>query len=211
MLPAVLFGIIHLINSGSTCLDGTGEMSRDGKPAMKPFWEVSSEEAEACVKASKFCPADYGYFRGGGFSTDFLTKGNMPVTMCRVNLIKGMGPILQIAEGWTVELPEKVHDLLDERTNPTWPTTWLAPRLTGEGNFKDVYSVMAAWGANHGAISFGHIGADLIALASMLRIPVSMHNVDSDKIFRPAVWNHFGMDKEGADFRACANFGPLYG
>jgi L-fucose isomerase len=204
-------GLIHLINSGSTCLDGTGEQSIDGKPAIKPFWDISSDEAEACVKATEFCPADLGYFKGGGYSTDFLTKGGMPVTMSRLNLIKGQGPVLQIAEGWTVEIPGAVHDKLDVRTNPTWPTTWFSPRLNGQGNFKDVYDVMAAWGANHGAISYGHIGADLISLASMLRIPVSMHNVDDSDVFRPAAWNHFGQDKEGADFRACSNFGPIYG
>ena len=203
-------GLIHLINSGSTCLEGSGEISLDGKPAIKPFWEISETEAEACIKATKFCPADLGYFRGGGYSTDFLTRGGMECTMCRVNLVKGQGPILQIAEGWTVSIPESVHDQLDERTNPTWPTTWFSPRITGTGNFRDVYSVMAAWGANHGAISFGHIGADLISLASMLRIPVSMHNIADEKIFRPSAWNHFGMDKEGADYRACANFGPIY-
>ncbi len=203
-------GIIHLINSGSTTMDGTGEQEIDGKPAIKPFWEVTGDEAKACADATRFCAADLGYFRGGGFSTDFLTRGDMPVTMCRVNLVKGLGPALQIAEGWTVDLPEKVHDALDMRTNPTWPTTWFAPRVTGEGFFTDVYSVMAAWGANHGAISYGHIGADLITLASMLRIPVNMHNVSADQIFRPAVWKLFGMELEGADYRACANFGPLY-
>ena len=204
-------GLIHLINSGSTCMEGSGEITVDNEPGIKPFWDISSAEAEACIKATKFCPADLGYFRGGGYSTDFLTKGGMKCTMSRVNLVKGQGPILQIAEGWTVTIPDTVHDQLDERTNPTWPTTWFSPRITGEGNFKDVYSVMAAWGANHGAVSYGHIGADLIALAAMLRIPVSMHNVPEENIFRPSAWNHFGMDKEGADFRACANFGPLYG
>jgi len=203
-------GLIHLINSGSTCLDGTGEQSIDSRPAIKPFWEITETEAESCIKAANFCPADLGYFKGGGFSTDLLTRGGMQVTISRLNLVKGWGPVLQLAEGQTVELPDTVHQKLDERTNPTWPTTWFAPRLTGRGNFKDVYGMMAAWGANHGAISYGHIGADLITLASMLRIPVSMHNLDEDEIFRPAVWNHFGMDKEGADFRACNTFGPLY-
>lgn len=203
-------GLIHLINSGSTCLDGTGEQSIDGRPAIKPFWKITEAEAEACVKATNFCPADLGYFAGGGYSTDFLTRGGMPVTMSRLNLVKNLGPVLQLAEGQTVELPDMVHRKLDERTNPTWPTTWFTPQLTGRGNFKDVYGMMAAWGANHGAISYGHIGADLITLASMLRIPVSMHNVDEDELFRPAVWNHFGMDKEGADFRACSVLGPLY-
>jgi L-fucose isomerase len=204
-------GLIHLINSGSTCLEGSGEMTVDGKPAIKPFWDITDVDAEACVKATEFCPADHGYFKGGGYSSDFLTKGGMPVTMSRLNLVKGQGPILQLAEGWTVEIPDAVHDKLDERTNPTWPTTWFSPRLSGEGNFKDVYDVMAAWGANHGAISYGHIGADLIALAAMLRIPVSMHNVADEEIFHPAAWSHFGMNKEGADFRACDVFGPIYG
>ena len=204
-------GLIHLINSGSTTLDGTGEQTIDGKPAMKPFWEITEEEAKKCLDATLFCPADAGYFRGGGYSTDFLTKGDMPVTMTRVNLVKGLGPVIQIAEGWTVTLDDAVHDALDDRTNPTWPTTWFAPRLTGSGAFLDVYSVMANWGANHGAISYGHIGADLITLCSMLRIPVCMHNVSGDKIFRPSTWNAFGMDTEGSDYRACAAYGPLYG
>ncbi len=203
-------GLIHLINSGSTCLDGSGEMSKDGRPCIKPFWEIEENEVDASLEATLFCPADLGYFKGGGFSTDFRTRGKMPCTMSRLNLVKGQGPVLQIAEGWSVEIPESVHDVLDERTNPTWPTTWFSPRLTGAGNFKDVYEVMAAWGANHGAICYGHIGADLLTLASMLRIPVSMHNVDEKYIFRPAVWKHFGMDIEGSDFRACTNFGPVY-
>jgi len=203
-------GLLHLINSGSACLDGTGEQSLNDKPAIKPFWEITETEAEGCIKAANFCPADLGYFKGGGYSTDFLTRGGMPVTMSRLNLVKGWGPVLQLAEGETVELPNAVHRELDERTSPTWPTTWFTPRLTGRGSFKDVYGMMAAWGANHGAISYGHIGADLITLASMLRIPVSMHNLNEDEIFRPAAWNHFGMDREGADFRACSVFGPLY-
>lgn len=204
-------GLIHLINSGPTALDGTGEQTRDGKPVIKPFWEVTTEEAQKCLDATLFRPADFGYFKGGGYSTDFLTKGGMPVTMSRINMIDGLGPALQIAEGVTAEIPLNVHDALDQRTNPTWPTTWFVPRLTGTGRFKDVYSVMANWGANHGAISYGHIGADLITMASMLRIPVCMHNIDEDKIFRPSTWSAFGMDLEGSDYRACANFGPLYG
>jgi L-fucose isomerase len=204
-------GLIHLINSGSTALDGAGEMNKNGMPVMKQFWDITEEDVKKSLEATKFCPADLGYFRGGGFSTDFLTKGDMPVTMSRINLVNGQGPVLQIAEGYTVEIEQEVHDILDKRTNPTWPTTWFAPRLTGTGAFADVYSVMANWGANHGAISYGHIGADLIALASILRIPVNMHNVDEDKIFRPSAWASFGMDKEGSDYRACANFGPLYG
>lgn len=204
-------GIIHLINSGSTTLDATA-MQRDaeGKPAMKPFWDISEEEAKACLENTNWCPASKGYFRGGGFSSHFKTQGQMPVTMSRVNLVKGLGPVLQIAEGWTVELPEDVHSVLDKRTDPTWPTTWFVPRLNQSDTFKDVYSVMANWGANHGAISYGHIGADLITLASMLRIPVCMHNVDDEKVFRPSAWASMGSDKEGADYRACSIYGPLY-
>ncbi len=205
-------GIIHLINSGSASLDGSGEQTKDGKPAMKPFWEITPEEAGKCLDATSWRPANVGYFRGGGYSSDFLTKGGMPVTMSRINLVKGIGPVLQIAEGYTVDLPEDMHEILDKRTDPTWPTTWFAPVLTGEGAFTDVYSVMANWGANHGAFSYGHIGADLITLASMLRIPVCMHNVQEEKIYRPSAWSAFGTkDAEGADYRACANFGPVYG
>lgn len=204
-------GLIHLINSGSTALDGTGQQSLDGKPVIKPFWEVTSDDAQKCLEATLFRPAEIGYFRGGGFSTDFLTKGGMPVTMSRINLIDGLGPVIQIAEGHTAELSADVHDPLDLRTSPTWPTTWFAPRLTGKGRFKDVYSVMANWGANHGAVSYGHIGSDLITLASMLRIPVCMHNVPEERIFRPSAWSAFGSDIEGSDYRACSNFGLLYG
>jgi L-fucose isomerase len=203
-------GLIHLINSGATTLDGTGKQRKDGKPAMKPFWEISPDEAGACLDAVQWRYASLGYFRGGGYSSDFLTEGGMPVTMCRLNMIKGIGPALQIAEGVTVTIPDHVHDKLDLRTDPTWPSTWFAPRITGEGPFKDVYSVMAHWGANHGAISYGHNGADLITLASILRIPVCMHNVAPDRIYRPSYWNAFGMDQEGADYRACAALGPLY-
>ena len=205
-------GIIHLINSGSAALDGTGQQTVDGKPAMKPFWEITPEEAKRCLEATTWYPAIVEYFRGGGFSSSFLTRGGMPVTMSRINLVKGLGPVLQIAEGYSVDLPEEVHHILDERTNPTWPTTWFVPNLTGSGPFRDVYSVMYNWGANHCAISYGHIGADLITLASMLRIPVCMHNVPEERILRPSAWAAFGaMDPQGADFRACANFGPLYG
>ena len=204
-------GIIHLINSGATCLDATGQQSVDGKPAMKPFWNITEDEVKKCLDNTTWDAADGEYFRGGGYSSCFLTKGNMPVTMSRVNLVDGLGPVLQIAEGYTVELPQDVNDILDNRTSPAWPTTWFAPRLTGTGAFKDVYSVMNNWGANHGAISYGHIGKELITLASMLRIPVCMHNVNESDIFRPSTWNAFGMDKEGADFRACEKFGPLYG
>lgn len=204
-------GIIHLINSGSTTLDATArQKDANGNPAMKPFWEISGEEAAACLENTSWCPADLGYFRGGGYSSLFKTAGEMPVTMSRINLVKGIGPVLQIAEGWTVELPDDVHGVLDERTSPTWPTTWFAPRLVDNDAFKDVYSVMANWGANHGAISYGHIGADLITLASILRIPVNMHNISDDQIFRPSAWSAFGTDKEGADYRACATYGPLY-
>jgi len=205
-------GIIHLINSGSTTLDGTGQQSRDGQPVMKPFWEITPEEVGRCLDATRWCPAGVEYFRGGGYSSLFTSKGEMPVTMSRVNLIKGLGPVLQIAEGFTVELPEDVHAILNERTNPTWPTTWFAPIVTGEGPFQDVYSVMYNWGANHGAISYGHIGDKLITLAALLRIPVCMHNVAPARIFRPSAWGAFGaQDPQGADYRACATFGPVYG
>jgi L-fucose isomerase len=205
-------GIIHLINSGSTCLDGTGQQSRDGKPVMKPFWEITAEEAGRCLEATRFCPANVEYFRGGGFSTEFETRGGMPVTMFRLNLAAGLGPVLQIAEGHTIGLPAELSKQLVERTDPTWPTTWFAPRVTGGGPFRDVYSVMNNWGANHGAISYGHVGADLIALASILRIPVCMHNVPAAGVFRPKYWSSFGdSESEGADFRACAALGPLYG
>ncbi len=203
-------GIIHLINSGSASLDGSGQQSREGKPTMKPFWEITEEEVTKCLQATTWYPANRDYFRGGGFSSNFLSKGGMPVTMMRVNIVKGLGPVLQLAEGYTVEIDPAVHKILNERTDKTWPTTWFVPRLTGEGAFRDVYSVMNNWGANHGAISYGHIGADLITLASMLRIPVCMHNVDAAKIFRPSAWNAFGMDPEGADYRACKNYGALY-
>ena len=204
-------GIIHLINSGATTLDGTGRCAdAEGNPVMKPYWEMTDKEVEDCLAATTWYPANRDYFRGGGFSSNFLTKGGMPVTMARINIVKGLGPVLQLAEGWTVDIDPEIHKVIDKRTDPTWPTTWFVPRLCDKPAFKDVYSVMNNWGANHGAISFGHIGADLITLASMLRIPVCMHNVESDQIFRPAAWNAFGMDKEGADFRACATFGPLY-
>lgn len=204
-------GIIHLINSGAAALDGTGQQSIDGRPAMKPFWEITSEEIERCLAATKWRPALLDQFPGGGFSTDFTTKGGMPVTICRINLVEGIGPVLQIAEGQTVELPPEVHDVLDRRTNPTWPTTWFVPRVTGKGPFKDVYSVMKHWGANHCAVSYGHIGAELITLASMLRIPVEMHNVEEERIFRPTAWDRFGsLDPQGADYRACLTYGPLY-
>ena len=205
-------GIIHLINSGATAIDGTGQQEIGGRPAIKPFWEIREDEVEKCINSTLFRPAELQYFRGGGFSTDFTTRAGMPVTMSRLNLVKGLGPVLQIAEGETIELPDNVHDKLDNRTNPTWPTTWFVPRLTGKGAFNDVYSVMNNWGANHGAVCYGHIGAELITLASILRIPVCMHNIEDKNIFRPASWNGFGTgNRESADYRACKNYGPLYG
>ena len=206
-------GFIHLINSGATTLDATGQMKDEkGHSVMKRFWDIEAADVDKTLAATQFSVANGGYFRGGGYSSTFLTEGEMPVTMCRLNLVKGLGPVLQLAEGWTCDIPKEVFEQINKRTDPTWPTTWFVPRLLDqEGPFKDVYSVMAAWGANHGAISYGHIGADLITLASMLRIPVNMHNVASVDVFRPSAWNSFGMDKEGADYRACATYGPLYG
>jgi L-fucose isomerase len=203
-------GFIHLINSGSATLDGSARQQRDGKPVMKSFWEISEKEAQDCLDATTWYPANNGYFRGGGYSSKFVTKGGMPVTMCRMNLVKGLGPVLQIAEGHTIDLPEKVHNTLDERTDRTWPTTWFVPVLNDSPAFKDVYAVMANWGSNHGSISYGHIGHELITLASMLRIPVCMHNVGDERLFRPSAWNSFGMDKEGSDYRACSTYGALY-
>ena len=205
-------GLIHLINSGAATLDGTGQMTRAGQPVMKPWWEITPAEAEACLRATTWYPGVLEYFRGGGFSSGYLSRGGMPMTMCRINLVSGLGPTLQIAEGFSVDLPANVHKTLDDRTDPTWPTTWFAPRITGQGAFKDVYSVMNNWGANHGAISYGHTGADLISLASMLRIPVCMHNLPDEQVFRPSAWTAFGaIDLQGGDYRACSNFGPLYG
>lgn len=204
-------GFIHLINSGAACLDANGQAKdADGNAVMKPWYEVTEEDQEAILNATTWNYADCGYFRGGGYSSRFVTEAEMPCTMIRLNLVKGLGPVLQIAEGWTVKLPEEVTDKLWKRTDYTWPCTWFAPRTTENGPFKTAYDVMNNWGANHGAISYGHIGADLITLCSMLRIPVSMHNVPEEKIFRPAAWNAFGMDKEGQDYRACAAYGPLY-
>ena len=205
-------GMIHLINSGATNLDATGQsVDAEGNPVMKEHWNMTEADVDKCLKATTWYPANRDYFRGGGFSSHFLTKGGMPVTMSRLNIVKGLGPVLQIAEGWTVDIDPEINDILDKRTDPTWPTTWFVPRLCPDREaFKDVYSVMNNWGANHGAISYGHIGADLITLASMLRIPVCMHNVDDAHIFRPSAWNAFGMDKEGADYRACKNYGPIY-
>ena len=204
-------GFIHLINSGAACLDANGESKdADGNNVMKAWYDVTEEDQDAMLKATTWNAADNGYFRGGGFSSRFLTQAEMPATMIRLNLVKGLGPVLQIAEGWTVHLPDEVSDKLWKRTDYTWPCTWFAPRCTGEGAFKTAYDVMNNWGANHGAISYGHVGADLITMASMLRIPVCMHNVPEEDVFRPAAWNAFGMDKEGADYRACAAYGPLY-
>ncbi len=205
-------GVIHLINSGSAALDGTGRQALDGKPAIKPYWDISVEEVSSMLDSAVFCHANLGLFRGGGYSVSFLTKGEMPLTMSRINLIKGLGPVLQIAEGYSVLLPDKAHSILNQRTDPTWPTTWFRPILTGKSPFDDTYSVMNKWGANHASLSYGHIGDKLITLASMLRIPVCMHNVSEDRIFRPSAWDAFGTsDLEGADYRACKNFGPLYG
>ena len=204
-------GMLHLINSGPQTLDGTGQQTRNGKPVMKPFWEITKKEADACLNATTWHNSVLEYFPGGGWSTRYKTLGGMPVTMCRLNLVSGLGPALQIAEGTTVDVPDNIHDILDHRTNPTWPTTWFAPRTTGSGPFRDVYTVMNNWGANHGAITSGHIGADLISLAAMLRIPVYMHNVPEEQVFRPSAWTAFGANEPmGADFRACANFGALY-
>jgi L-fucose isomerase len=205
-------GFIHLLNSGAACLDACGRQRAQGKPAMKPFWDISPKEAEACLKATRWEPANVEYFRGGGYSSSFLSEGGMPMTMTRISRVKGLGPVLQIAEGWSTDLPAGVTETLMARTDPTWPCTWFVPRLTGAGAFRDVYSVMNNWAANHGAISYGHIGADLTTLAALLRIPVAMSNVPEEHIFRPHVWGLFGADDPiGADYRACKNFGPLYG
>ncbi|GFI56402.1 L-fucose isomerase [Clostridiales bacterium] len=204
-------GFIHLINSGAACLDASGKaLDEAGNPVMKPWYEVTEKDQDAILAATTWNAADVGYFRGGGYSSRFCTEAEMPVTMIRLNLVQGLGPVLQIAEGWTVHLPEQVNDILWKRTDYTWPCTWFAPRTTGKGAFATAYDVMNNWGANHGAISYGHIGADLITMCSMLRIPVSMHNVPEEDIFRPAAFNAFGMDKEGQDYRACAAYGPMY-
>lgn len=206
-------GIIHLLNSGAACLDACGECSdENGNAVMKHWWDVTDEDIRKMTDATVWCEAGLDNFRGGGFSSHFVTRAEMPVTMIRLNLVKGLGPVLQIAEGWTVKLPDAVTETLMERTNPTWPCTWFTPRCSGKPGspFQDAYTVMQHWGANHGAISYGHIGADIITLCSMLRIPISMHNVEETDIFRPAAWNAFGMDKEGQDYRACAAYGPMY-
>ena len=205
-------GFIHLINSGATALDGSGAAKdASGQGCMKPFWDMTEEDVKACLSATDWCRANYEYFRGGGFSSHFRCQAEMPVTMLRVNVVEGIGPVLQIAEGWTASLPDEIHTVIDKRTDPSWPTTWFVPRLTGQGAFADVYSVMANWGANHGVTVYGHVGAGLITLASMLRIPVNMHNVDAGKIFRPHAWAAFGTEApEAADYRARQNYGPLY-
>ncbi len=204
-------GFIHLINSGACCMDACGEVKdKNGDGVFKPFWDMKEEDISACVDATQWCPADLGYFRGGGYSSRFLTKAEMPVTMVRINIVKGIGPVMQIAEGYTITLPEEVSEHIWKRTDYTWPCTWFVPRITGKGIFKSAYNVMNNWGANHGAISYGHVGADMITLCSMLRIPVCMHNISEDKIFRPACWNAYGMEKEGQDYRACMAYGPLY-
>jgi len=205
-------GFIHLINSGACCLDACGEVKdENGNGIMKEWYNVTEEDADKILEATTWNAADNGYFRGGGYSSRFLTRAEMPATMIRLNLVKGLGPVLQIVEGWTVNLPDEVSDIIWKRTDYTWPCTWFAPRCTGEGAFKSAYDLMNNWGANHGAISYGHIGADIITMASMLRIPVALHNVPEEKIFRPACWGAFGTkDLEGADFRACENYGPLY-
>ena len=204
-------GLIHLINSGAACLDACGEAKdENGAAVIKPWYEVTEADQDAILKATQWCAADNGYFRGGGYSSRFETRVEMPCTMIRLNLVKNLGPVLQIAEGWTVHLPEQISDILWKRTDYTWPCTWFSPRCTGKGYFKTAYDVMNNWGANHGAISYGHIGADIITLASILRIPVCMHNVPEEKIFRPAAWNAFGSDREGQDYRACDAYGPMY-
>ena len=203
-------GLIHLVNSGAAALDGTGKVIKDGNPVIKPFWEMTDDNIKACLDATDWSPGNVEYFRGGGFSSNFYSDGGMPMTMARINLVKGLGPVMQIAEGYSIDMPKDVWEVLDKRTDQTWPTTWFVPKTTGEGAFSDVYSVMANWGANHCSLSYGHIGADLITLASMLRIPVSMHNVSEDKVFRPHVFASFGQDKEGSDFRACASLGAIY-
>ena len=206
-------GFIHLINSGATALDGSGAAKNaDGEGCMKPFWEMTEEDMKASLEATDWCIANYEYLRGGGFSSQFRCRAEMPVTMLRVNIIEGIGPVIQIAEGYTADLPDTAHTTIDLRTDRTWPTTWFVPNLTGEGAFKDVYSVMANWGANHGVTVYGHVGADLITLASMLRIPVNMHNVPEERIFRPHSWAAFGTeDSQSADYRACKTYGPIYG
>lgn len=204
-------GFIHLINSGASCLDACGQAKdENGNGVMKAWYDITQQDQDAILKATTWNAADNGYFRGGGYSSRFLTEAEMPVTMMRLNLVKGLGPVVQLVEGYTVKLPDEVSDKLWKITDYTWPCTWFAPRLTGKGAFKSAYDVMNNWGANHGAISYGHIGADIITLCSMLRIPVSMHNIDEEKVFRPAAWNAFGMDKEGQDYRACQAYGPMY-
>lgn len=205
-------GFIHLVNSGATAVDGCGKSrDKDGNAVMKPFWEMTEEDVNACLKATDWCPAKFVDFRGGGYSSHYVCDEEMPVTMLRVNLIDGLGPVMQIAEGYTCALPQEMHDKLNDRTDPSWPTFWFAPKVTGEGAFKDIYSVMANWGANHGVTIYGHVGDQIITLCSMLRIPVTMHNVEEERIFRPHVWGAFGTDNlEAADMNACMTYGPVY-
>lgn len=205
-------GFIHLINSGATALDGSGAAKNgQGEGCMKPFWDMTGEDVNACLEATDWCRANYEYFRGGGFSSHFRCRAQMPVTMLRVNVVDGIGPVIQLAEGYTADLPDEIHKVIDGRTDPSWPTTWFVPKLTGQGAFRDVYSVMANWGANHGVTVYGHVGAQIITLASMLRIPVNMHNVEESRIFRPHAWSAFGTeDTQSADYRACASYGPMY-
>ena len=205
-------GFIHMVNSGATALDATGKSrDRQGNAVMKPFWEMTEEDVQACLKATDWCPAKFVDFRGGGYSSHFVCKEEMPVTLLRINRIDGLGPVMQVAEGYTCVLPDEIHEKLNERTDPSWPTIWFAPRLTGKGAFRDVYSIMANWGANHGVTVYGHVGDKVLTLCSMLRIPVTMHNVEEERIFRPHVWSAFGTENlEAADLQACLKYGPIY-
>ena len=205
-------GFIHLLNSGAAALDGTGASKDEkGNSIMKEWWKVTEKDIGEMLEATRFSPANRGYFRGGGFSSTYSTKGEMPVTLARVNMVDGIGYTMQIAEGWTVDLPEQVDKILLNRTDPTWPSTWFVPRLNTTNAFSSVYNVMSNWGANHGAFCYGHIGAELITLASMYRIPVSLHNIEEQDIYRPHAWSAFGTkDLESADYRACAHYGELY-
>ena len=204
-------GVIHLINSGASCLDGcAGAKNEHGEGCMKEWWNLSEEDIKACLAGTDWCPANREYFRGGGFSSHFKTAAEMPVTMIRCNIVEGVGPTLQVIEGHTCVLNENVHKILDERTDRTWPTTWFAPKI-GVCGADSVYNVMAKWGANHAASVYGQVGDRLLTLASMLRIPVAFHNIETHRIYRPHAFGGFGTaDLEGQDFRACAYYGPLY-
>jgi L-fucose isomerase len=206
-------GILHLINSGPAALDWTGEQrGSDGKPACQAVWRNHPGRGERLPASHPLVRIRPGLLSPAAAGPRTSPRAaTWPVTMFRLNLVKGLGPVLQIAEGHTITLPDNVHQTLDERTNPTWPTTWFAPTLTGNGPFASVYDVMNHWGANHGAISFGHIGGDLITLASLLRIPVDMHNVPAERVFRPSAWARFGsLEPQTADYKACQTYGPLY-